>query len=582
MQIRNTGKYIFLVVCLGGMLSCNTQKALIGENSSNQKVEQKEKSDPYTERNFIEANQQKALGNMEQAAVLFSKVLEKDSEHSAAMYELARIKSASRQYFEAILLIENAVKVEPGNKWYRLFQADLYSKASRYEDVIKVYEELTQLYPKEVDYIHDLAVSYGFSGKYSEAIEAYNQMEDLVGVTEETAVQKQILYVKLGKSKKGVQEIEKLVAAHPREIRYHKILAEWYNKNNQPDKALEVYEKISELDPNDPYIHISLAEIYRKKNEHEKAFEELKIGFANETLDADSKVQILLAYYNIDQIFGDAETQAKELTKILIKYHPESAQVNTLYADYMIREKNWQAAKTAFENVLKADKSRYVIWESMLAVYAEIEDYVSMDIYSEEAMSLFPMQPLPYLYHGLSNIQLRNFEDASKSLETGKKYVVDNIDLEIQFLSLLGDSFHNLKEHVKSDKAYNEVLELEPNNTFILNNYSYYLSLRGENLKRAEIMARKAVELDPDNNSNMDTYGWVLFKLGNYEEAEIWIKKSIDASEYNSGEVFEHYGDVLFKLNRIDEAVNYWEKAKEAGDASEKISEKIELKKIVE
>ncbi|MBI9033466.1 MAG: tetratricopeptide repeat protein [Bacteroidales bacterium] len=576
------GKYFFLAVCVVSLISCKSQQFGKSLDQKQTDTEQQQKTNPYAERVFIDANQQKVLGNIDQAAALFSKVLEKDAEHSAAMYELARIKSGMRQYFEAILLIEKAVKIEPENKWYRLFQADLYSKAGRYEDMILVYEDLTRLYPNEIDYIHDLAVSYGFAGKHQQAIDAYDKMEKLAGITEETAVKKQELFEKLGKPKKAVQEIQKLTKAHPREIRFHKILAEWYNKNNQPKQALEVYNTIATLDPQDPYIHISLAEIYRKDNQPEEAFEHLKLGFANQTLGADSKVQILLAYYNIDNIFGESETQAKELTGILIKNHPEAPQVNTLYADYMIREKNWVESKKAFENVLKVEKGRYVIWESLLAVYAELEEYKGMADYSKEAISLFPMQPLPYLYNGLSNIQLKEYQASANSLKTGLKFVVDNQALEIQFLSLLGDAYHNLKEHENSDKTYDEVLELDPGNTFILNNYSYYLALRGENLEKAEIMARKATELDPENSSNMDTYGWVLFKLEKYTEAEIWIKKSMDASDNNSGEVYEHYGDVLFYLNRIDEAVEYWIKAQEAGDVSDHIARKIESKKIEE
>jgi len=80
----------------------------------------------------------------------------------------------------------------------------------------------------------------------------------------------------------------------------------------------------------------------------------------------------------------------------------------------------------------------------------------------------------------------------------------------------------------------------------------------------------------------MDTYGYVLFVKGKFQDSEIWIKRSLDKGASNSGTVLEHYGDVLFKLNRTAEALEYWNKAKEAGDASDRIDQKIEQKKYIE
>ncbi|MDZ7776279.1 MAG: CDC27 family protein [Bacteroidales bacterium] len=124
-------------------------------------------------------------------------------------------------------------------------------------------------------------------------------------------------------------------------------------------------------------------------------------------------------------------------------------------------------------------------------------------------------------------------------------------------------------------------MEADPENSYTLNNYSYYLSLRGEKLKAAEEYAKKAVRLDPENPNNQDTYGWVLFKMKRYEEAKFWIEKSIKNSDEPSGTVLEHMGDVLFELGEKEQALQYWKRAKEAGDTSEDIDKKIEQKKRI-
>jgi len=44
----------------------------------------------------------------------------------------------------------------------------------------------------------------------------------------------------------------------------------------------------------------------------------------------------------------------------------------------------------------------------------------------------------------------------------------------------------------------------------------------------------------------------------------------------------EHYGDVLFRLGDVDRALDYWKQAKEKGDGSAALNEKIILRKIPE
>jgi Tfp pilus assembly protein PilF len=181
----------------------------------------------------------------------------------------------------------------------------------------------------------------------------------------------------------------------------------------------------------------------------------------------------------------------------------------------------------------------------------------------------------------VANYQLKKYDRAIRHLEAGRKFVVGNDKLLAQFWSSLGDGYHQQGENRKAYDAYEKALELEPDNSIVLNNYAYYLSLDGIELEKAEEMSKKAVELDPGNSANQDTYGWVLYKMGNYEEAEKWIGKAIADSEAGAV-VLEHYGDVLFKLGKQREAVKYWEKALKEGEGSEFLERKVKDKTLYE
>jgi Tfp pilus assembly protein PilF len=228
------------------------------------------------------------------------------------------------------------------------------------------------------------------------------------------------------------------------------------------------------------------------------------------------------------------------------------------------------------------DSSKYLVWEQLLFVESELNDTDALLRESKQAIQLFPEQPLPYLFAGGGHYQKKEWEECIDVLEKGLFFVVNNIAMEAQFYAYLGDAYNQLDNHEKSDEAYENVLKLDPDNDYVLNNYAYYLSLRKENLEKAAEMAKRATELRPNSPANQDTYGWVLYQLGKYEEAKVWIGKAIADEEAASGVILEHYGDVMWQLGDTDNALEYWLKAKEKGDGSDLLDQKIQEKRLIE
>jgi tetratricopeptide (TPR) repeat protein len=532
---------------------------------------------------FMEGNKQKILGNWDEAEANFKKALMIDPNHTASMYELARIYWQQGRVDDAILLGSKAVSLDPENNWYQILLADLYKSTQQYDKVVEVFQNLITFYPNKIDYRYDLAMTYIIMGEYKEAIDVYNQVEEIIGVTESVSMKKRSLWSNLGKLDKAIGEVERLVDDYPYDPRYLQILAESYVKVGKYDKALETYERVVEIDPENPYIHISLSDLYRKTGDAEMAYQELKLGFANPELDLDSKIQIFLTYYSIEQIFNGKSEQALELSEILVNAHPGNPRVMSLYGDLLYRSGQPEKALGVINDVLNIDESNYAVWEQKLFIENELLQNDSLVKTSKTVSELFPMQPLPYLFNGFANTQLKNYEAAAKSLQTGSKLVVGNDVLLAQFYTSLGDVFNQLKEYHKSDEYYEKSLTIKPADAYVLNNYSYYLSLRNVNLEKAKQMAARANDLQPNNLSFMDTYGWVLYQLEEYEQAEIWVKRAIDNEEKDSAVLLEHYGDILYQLGRKDEALEYWKSAKElGGEASEFLDQKIRDKKLYE
>lgn len=526
---------------------------------------------------FMSGVKARLLGNYEEAEKQFRATLNIDPDHDASMFELARIYRRQDRLGDAIQLMERATEISTKNEWYYLTLTDLYKLTFQIEKLIQTQERLIAAFPDRTDYQYDLAMAYIITEDFRKAIAVYDNIELIIGKDEGLSLQKKDLYLRMNRTRQAISEIESLVEAYPGNIRYLQILAETYLDTGNERKALETYQQIAEIDPGNPFIHISLADLYHRQGNEQKFLDELRLGFAIATLDLDTKIQVLLSFFTFEEFYDTKKETVLDLATILIGAHPDESRAQALYGEMLFRNGKLEEALEVIDKVLESDVSRYSVWEQKLFIENDIRDSDAILKTSLRAMELFPMQPLPYLFNGFANYQLKDWDAARRSLENGVMLVVDNDFLEAQFYSTLGDVYNQLKEHKKSDENYEKALKLRPDDAFVLNNYSYYLTLRGENLERAREMAELANQLMPDRAAFQDTFGWVLYKLGDYTGAEKWIKKAIENDEDNSPVLLEHYGDVLYKLGRKEEALGYWIKAGQQNgeDVSEFLEKKI-------
>ena len=531
---------------------------------------------------FFNGLRKKALGNLESAAEDFLKCIKLDGSKAAPMYELAMIYNDFNQYSDALFFIQSACDIEQENIWYHQLLADVYISNQKYKAAINTYKKLLKEQPGNEEWHFHLASAYLLDKQLRNAIEVYNDMEQYIGVDEILIMQKHRIYLEL-KDKKGAKiELEKWILSEPKNPKPYGLIAEIFLLEGNHEKAIETLERILEIDPNNGKAHLTLSDLYRNNGDKIKAFNSLKIAFSSSDLSIDSKMRVLITYYDITQIDSTYKKDAFDLVEILKANHPNDAKPYTIAGDYHFREGDLKSAKEAFEKALQFDQSRFPIWQQLLIISFDLKEYEMVVSYAQEAMELFPSQPIIYLLSGMSYIQIKSYDNAITVLNTGKIMVFGNNELLAQFYSSLGDAYHAQKNHMMSDESYDKSLELSPLNTYVLNNYSYYLSLRKENLDKALEMMEVCIALNPGIASYEDTYAWVFYQKGYYDKAQEWLERAFTSGGNKSAVIVEHYGDVLYQLGKVAEAVEQWKKAKELGSESPFIDQKINKQKLYE
>ncbi|MDB5012156.1 MAG: tetratricopeptide repeat protein [Daejeonella sp.] len=530
---------------------------------------------------FFEGIGFKYTENVEESTRKFLAVLEIDQANDAALYELANIYHDHGNEADAESLIRRAVTVKPDNIWYWTLLSDIYKKANNYKDAIPVFDQLISLSAQVEEYYYDKASALLNLKKTKEALAVYQEIENRFGTSNDLSLAQEQIFIQQGKPEKAVSELLKQIAKSPNEIRNYLFLSEIYTKNKEWDKSIDILLKAKLVAPENAMVRLSLADHYRSINQFDNSFIELKEAFKDQNLNVDEKVRIVLSFF---PLFSDikAKAYAEELSKIATDVHPDDPKVFAVYGDVLFQQQKYVQAADVYRTALKLNSQVYQIWEQLVRIDISLPDFKQAIIDGDQALEIFPNQAALYLYTGIAYSQTQKHDKAVTYLKNAANLETENNDILGQIYSSLGDSYNALKKFKESDIAYDKSIEYLPNNSFTLNNYAYYLSLRGEKLDKAETMSRRSNELVPNNASSQDTYAWILFKLKRFDEAKVWIEKAIANDKGNSGVQIEHYGDILYNIGEKQEAVNQWIKAKTAGVKSLNLDRKINEKKYIE
>jgi len=499
------------------------------------------------------------------------------------LYALTGFLDESEQH------LRKAVALQPQNWWYSVRLVNLLAERQKFDDAIQTTLALQKHFPYKEEVYFMLASLYTQTREFELAIDAYNQMERIIGINEALSFEKIRLYLRAGMPEKGIAEIHRLIEEFPAETRFRVLLGDFYMQLNQPEKAREVFEQVLADDPQNPFVYISLSEYYISVNQPEKALELIVEALRNEHLDIESKLDILGTHIEsllendkkIDEIEG--------LFKLLIEHYPLEEQVHAYYAVFLIFQDRQEDLKPVLKTITYINPQNEAAWFQLAQPYLIEREYESAIEILTRAIENNPETPQFYFSKSIAQMLLANYEDAIESVQTGidlfeSGQTASNRALHSEFYTHLGDILSRLERVEESFEAYERAIEINPNNARALNNYAYSLTVKRKNLRQAERMSLRALELDPRNSAYLDTYAWILFKQSNYTLALFYIRRAVDNLEEDEerGVIFDHYGDILYRTGDKEKALEMWKKASELGLDCQTLNMKIKTGSLPE
>jgi tetratricopeptide (TPR) repeat protein len=540
---------------------------------------------------FTDGEKYFILEDYAKALLYYQKALEATPDNATIYYRIADVLAKGGRADDltrASLSIEQALKLEKGNKYFYLLAVSIYNNLARFDKSVETYQQMISNVAGTEEYLYDLAKMYQFNKQPEQALQTYARAEQIFGVNEISSLEKIRIHLAAGRTTEVVNEGMKLISAFPDDERYAMAVAETLSQNGKPADAIQILEPHVLNNNQSANAKMLLAGLYRDAQRESEARALLLDVFNNPEVEFGSKIIVLSTYsMELNQARRSNTPDSEkamfvlQLYELMVKAYPTEASVFVVGGDLFLSMNQPQQAVDAYHKGIELEGVGFDVWQNLLYAEMQLDQYDGVLKDADRALELYPNQGMLHYFYGYACFRKHKNEQAAQSLEQARSLLTTNKPLLEEVNTLLGDTYQALGQYAQSEQAFDAVLLANPQNETALNNYSYYLSLRKQNLDKAERMSAQLIKLHPDNPTYLDTYAWVLYMKEKYKEARKQIESAINSGRANSTHL-EHYGDILFKLGDVNGAVAQWEKARGLGADNDSLDRKIANRRIYE
>ena len=518
---------------------------------------------------------------VEAAKEVLLSLLSQDAENDAAWYYLATASLLQNDLSQAEEYLRTAVGLDPDNFWYRYRLAGLYASTQRQELTVDMYEKLLEDFPKKSELYLDMTELYTAQGEYEKALETIGEVETVFGMTEALAMYRFNLLRGLGRQEDAFKSLEKFNEDYSSPY-VLSTLADWQMSMYNDSTALSYYNEALDLAPDYTPALLGKAETYRMTRKYDEYFDVLDAFVSYEDIPAPAKSEYLMAVVQRTEpkFIRSFTPQFDSLMTKAARMYPKDSTILQTAGIYYYSTDRLDAANEYFGRNAEAWPQSLPARATFVEFLMYAGDWESLSAEGRKAFDMFPKETAFLEMASVGDYNLNRYEDVLQICEKVLEVAPSDSSSTLRAWSTMGDIYHTLGDPKKAFKAYDKALKVNPDYVYVLNNYAYYLSMEGKNLKKAYAMSSKTVEAEPDNATYLDTLGWILHLMGKDAEAKPHFKRAMLYGGKDSAVILDHYAEVLYALQEYDMAFVYWNLAKQKNDGKiSDLDERVEARK---
>ncbi|MCA0131336.1 tetratricopeptide repeat protein [Winogradskyella alexanderae] len=395
---------------------------------------------------FFEALKQKGIENYERAVDALQQCLNLDSKKPVIYFELGKNYNLLKNFGAAEDALKKAVSMQPDNEW---FLDELYDVYYQQDDINNAIKTIKQLVKYHSDYKEDLAALYVREKRYKQALDILDELDKEYGLSESRDAMRNDIYSITGNADDRIENLEQRVANNPNNEENHLKLIYRYSQVGDKKKAYKAAKNLLKVKPDSKFVHLALYKFYLEDNEVERAINSVKIALSSPEINADAKAKVLKDFVNFVSMNPEYESDLVEITAQIDEN--KDAQTHSDLGQYYLKAGDKVKALVNFKEALKQNPSDFKLIKDVLLLQLEMKDYNAVVLGSNEALELYPAQPILYLINGVAKNQIGQYKEAIENLEMGLDFLIDNPNMEADFYSELSFAYKGLNNITKSE-----------------------------------------------------------------------------------------------------------------------------------
>ncbi|MBL9193436.1 MAG: tetratricopeptide repeat protein [Opitutaceae bacterium] len=496
-------------------------------------------------------------GKLEEASQLINQAIAADSKFAAAYAVQGAIHAAQNHLDLADAALARSVELSsnrsPRRVQYAIFKLGRGDRKGARQILENTIEKAPDFFPARVR----LAELNGLEGRYDDASA---QLSPILAADPNHA-EALLISAKIALAQKdtpkAASRIETLLRLYPKFPEAHFEAALMYLVKNEPVQAQNSLIKALAAKPDYREAILLLATVYIRQDNRSEAIVLLrgwleksgKTPITPQTFDGyallaealfrqGNLTETLSIYDRLEEAVPGREQLALQRGVVLrqlnrpidarlalteaLRRNPKSVRALEQLVELDFAEKRPGDAKNRVDSALAEQSNTPELQLLSAKIHIVNKELPEAESRLNKAIQLAPDLVQPYLL--LTQLQLGRGE-MNKALAT-LSTVLSKQPANREALSLTVAIHEKTKNYSEARKAYEKLLEQEPNSAKILNNLAYLLSEHNKEHEKAYELALKAREIAPDDPNIADTLGWIVFHRGDFGRARNLLRES--------------------------------------------------------